>query len=217
MRRRQIAGSLEEWHASAFEHALEQFDAAARRLQAHRQSDRDDQAAAAHDRGAAARAHGRRHDPQLPRVSRAAQHGARPGEGRHPLPSGRHGRRGQGARVLDDVQVRRRRHPDGRREGRRHRRSAHAVAGRARAAVAPLHGRDDRSVRARQRRARPRRQHGPASHGLDARHLRHAQARLPAGRHHGQADGARRLGAAGRARRRAGSSAACTKPRRAWA
>jgi glutamate dehydrogenase (NAD(P)+) len=31
-RRRQIAGSLEEWRASAFEHALEQFDAAARRL-----------------------------------------------------------------------------------------------------------------------------------------------------------------------------------------
>jgi glutamate dehydrogenase/leucine dehydrogenase len=32
VRRRQIAGSLEEWHASAFEHALDQFDAAARRL-----------------------------------------------------------------------------------------------------------------------------------------------------------------------------------------
>jgi glutamate dehydrogenase (NAD(P)+) len=31
-RRRQIAGSLEEWNASAFEHALQQFDAAARRL-----------------------------------------------------------------------------------------------------------------------------------------------------------------------------------------
>jgi glutamate dehydrogenase (NAD(P)+) len=31
-RRRQIAGSLEEWSASAFEHALEQFDTAARRL-----------------------------------------------------------------------------------------------------------------------------------------------------------------------------------------
>ena len=31
-RRRLIAGSLEEWHASAFEHALDQFDAAARRL-----------------------------------------------------------------------------------------------------------------------------------------------------------------------------------------
>jgi glutamate dehydrogenase/leucine dehydrogenase len=31
-RRRQIAGSLEEWHASAFEHALDQFDSAARRL-----------------------------------------------------------------------------------------------------------------------------------------------------------------------------------------
>ena len=32
VRRRQIAGSLEEWSASAFEHALDQFDAAARRL-----------------------------------------------------------------------------------------------------------------------------------------------------------------------------------------
>jgi glutamate dehydrogenase/leucine dehydrogenase len=31
-RRRQIAGSLEEWRASAFENALEQFDTAARRL-----------------------------------------------------------------------------------------------------------------------------------------------------------------------------------------
>jgi glutamate dehydrogenase (NAD(P)+) len=31
-RRRQIAGSLEEWHPSAFANALEQFDAAARRL-----------------------------------------------------------------------------------------------------------------------------------------------------------------------------------------
>jgi glutamate dehydrogenase (NAD(P)+) len=31
-RRRLIAGSLEEWHPSAFEHALDQFDAAARRL-----------------------------------------------------------------------------------------------------------------------------------------------------------------------------------------
>jgi hypothetical protein len=32
VRRRQIAGALEEWSASAFEHALDQFDAAARRL-----------------------------------------------------------------------------------------------------------------------------------------------------------------------------------------
>ena len=29
---RLTSGALEEWHASAFEHALEQFDAAARRL-----------------------------------------------------------------------------------------------------------------------------------------------------------------------------------------
>jgi glutamate dehydrogenase (NAD(P)+) len=32
VRRHQIAGMREEWHASAFEHALDQFDAAARRL-----------------------------------------------------------------------------------------------------------------------------------------------------------------------------------------
>ena len=32
VRRRQIAGSLEEWSSSAFENALDQFDAAARRL-----------------------------------------------------------------------------------------------------------------------------------------------------------------------------------------
>ena len=32
VRRRQIAGALEEWSASAFEHALDQFDTAARRL-----------------------------------------------------------------------------------------------------------------------------------------------------------------------------------------
>ncbi len=32
MRRRQISGTLEEWRASAFEHALEQFDQAARHL-----------------------------------------------------------------------------------------------------------------------------------------------------------------------------------------
>ena len=31
-RRRLISGTLEEWHASAFEHALRQFDEAARRL-----------------------------------------------------------------------------------------------------------------------------------------------------------------------------------------
>ena len=32
VRRRQIEGMREEWHVSAFENALEQFDAAARRL-----------------------------------------------------------------------------------------------------------------------------------------------------------------------------------------
>ena len=42
-----------------------------------------------------------------------------PVEGRHPLPPGRHARRGQGARDVDDVEVRADGHPVRRREGRR--------------------------------------------------------------------------------------------------
>ena len=57
---------------------------------------------------------------------------ARPGQGRHPLPSGRDARRGQGARLLDDLEVRGRQPPVRRRQGRRHRRPEAALA-RARA------------------------------------------------------------------------------------
>ena len=80
-------------------------------------------------------------------------------------------RRGQGARVLDDVQVRRRRHPDGRGKGGVVVDPRTLSHGRARAAVAPLHGRDDRSLRRPTATSRPRRQHRPAGHGLDDGHL----------------------------------------------
>ena len=62
---------------------------------------------------------GRRLGPGVHRLSRHAQRRARPVEGRHPLPPRRHARRGQGARDVDDLEVR----ADGpavrRREGRR--------------------------------------------------------------------------------------------------
>ena len=65
--------------------------------------------------------HGRRLGARVHRLPRHAQHRARPVEGRHPLPPRRHARRGQGARDVDDVEVR----ADGpsvrRREGRRRR------------------------------------------------------------------------------------------------
>ena len=58
-------------------------------------------------------------DRGLHRLPRRAQHRARPVQGRHPLPPGRHARRGQGAGDVDDLEVRGRQHPVRRREGRR--------------------------------------------------------------------------------------------------
>ena len=52
-------------------------------------------------------------------LPRHAQRRARAVEGRDPLPPGRHARRGQGARDVDDVEVRADGHPVRRREGRR--------------------------------------------------------------------------------------------------
>ena len=68
--------------------------------------------------------------------------GRGPGQGRHPLPPGRHARRGQGPRDVDDLEVRGRRHPLRRRQGRRHRRPQEAVPARARAPDPPLLHRD---------------------------------------------------------------------------
>ena len=73
---------------------------------------------------------GRRLRPGLHRLPRPAQPRPRPGQGRHPLPPGRHPRRGQGPRDVDDLEVRGRRHPVRRRQGRRHRRSRRSSARR---------------------------------------------------------------------------------------
>ena len=56
---------------------------------------------------------GQRRDRGLHRLPRAAQHHARPGQGRHPLPPRRHPRRGDGAGRVDDVEVRGRELPFG--------------------------------------------------------------------------------------------------------
>ena len=66
---------------------------------------------------------GQRRDRGLHRLSRAVQHHARAGEGRHPLSPRRHARRSDRAGGVDDVEVRRRAHPVRRRQGRRHLRS----------------------------------------------------------------------------------------------
>ena len=72
-------------------------------------------------RGLGSRRHGRRLDERLPGLPRHAQRGSRAVEGRHPVPPRRHARRGQGARDVDDVEVRADGHPVRRREGRRRR------------------------------------------------------------------------------------------------
>ena len=59
-------------------------------------------------------------DRGLHRLSRAIQHHARAGQGRHPLPPRRHARRSHGAGRVDDVEVRRRAAAVRRRQGRRH-------------------------------------------------------------------------------------------------
>ena len=64
----------------------------------------------------------------LHRLSRRAQHRARSVEGRNPLPPRRDARRGQGARDVDDVEVRARGHSVRRREGRRRLQSEADVA-----------------------------------------------------------------------------------------
>ena len=98
---------------------------------------------------------GRRRRARLHRLPRHAQRRARPVEGRHPLPPRRHPRRGQGARDVDDVEVRADGPPVRRREGRRRLRSEGDVARRARADDAPLHVARS-STRSARRRTSPR-------------------------------------------------------------
>ena len=139
---------------------------------------------------------GRRDDPDLPGLPGAAQQGARPGQGRHPLPPGREPGRGHGALLLDDLQVRRDRIPMGGGKGGMVVDPSSPLITRAGAPLAPLHRRALRVLRPRRRRARSRRGHQLPDHGLDDGHLRHALAPLHAGRHHRQAARDRRLGRA---------------------
>src|SRR5580698_799397 len=72
---------------------------------------------------------------------RVLQHLARTREGRHPIRLAGHARGGQGARGVDDLEVRGRQHPVRRLEGRRDLRSAQNERWRAGATDAPLHRR----------------------------------------------------------------------------
>ena len=136
---------------------------------------------------------GRRLRDRLRGLPRHAQHRPRPVEGRHPLPPGRHPRRGQGARDVDDVEVR----ADGpsvrRREGRRRLRPEAALAAGARGHDPPLHERDHQRDRAGEGHPGPGRRHRRERDGLDLRHVLDEQGPLGARRRHGQAARDRRL------------------------
>ena len=141
-------------------------------------------------------------DQGLHGIPRAALDRARAVQGRHPLPSGRDARRGQGAGDVDDLEVRGRQHSLRRRQGRDHGRPQEALARRERAAHAPLHVRDRHRPRPRPRHSGARRLHDPAAHGVDHGHLLDDAGLFHPRRRHGQADPARRLGGAQRRDRR---------------
>ena len=146
---------------------------------------------------------GRRLGRGLQRLPRDPQHDARSGEGRHPLPPGGHPGRDQGARDVDDVEVR----ADGaslrRRQGRRRLRSEAALGRGAGAAHPPLHDRDHQRDRAGEGHPGSRRRYRRAGDGLDLRHVLDERRPLRARRRHGQAAVARGLGGT-RRRHRAG-------------
>ena len=112
----------------------------------------------------------------LHRLSRAALHRARPGQGRRALLARRHARRSPRPRQLDDLEVRRGEHSLRRSQGRNHLRPQEHVARRTGAHDPPLHLRTDRVHRPRERRSRARRQHQRTDHGVDDGHLLHAHA-----------------------------------------
>ncbi len=160
--------------------------------EADEESDRGDQGTAPCDRGPASRPDGRREHRDLHGLPGAAQHRPRTRQGRRAIPSRRDARRGEGARPLDDLQVRGRQHPDGRRQGGRHRRSQEALPFRTRASLPALLRRDDRSLRRRQGHSRPGREHGTAGDGLVHGHLLDAPPGVPSGGRDRQADRAGR-------------------------
>ena len=119
---------------------------------------------------------GQRRGRGVHRLPRALQHVARAGQGRHPLRPAGHARGSEGARRVDDVEVRGREPAVRRREGRRRLRSAQDERRRARAAHAPLHGRHHRDARPGLRRPRAGRQHERARDGVGDGHVLDAHA-----------------------------------------
>ena len=146
------------------------------------------------------------------RPSRGAQHGARSGQGRHPLPSRRHARRGEGAGVVDDLEVRVPRPAVRRRQGRRGRwirtscrmGELERLTRRYASEILPLIGPGAGHPGAR-------RVHRRADHGVDHGHLQHDQGRDHARRRDRQAGGARRLARAATRPPRAASSSCCAR------
>ncbi len=102
-------------------------------------------------------------------------------------------RRGQGPRHVDDLEVRGRRHPVRRRQGRRHRRPQAAQPEGARGPDPPLLHRDRGPHRAREGHPGAGRQHQRPDHGLDDGHLLDARGLHGPRRRHRQADQPRRL------------------------
>ena len=149
--------------------------------------------------------------PGLHRLSRPAQPRPRPGQGRHPLPPGREPRRGQGPRDVDDLEVRGRRHPVRRRQGRRDRRPQAAVDEGAGAPDPPLHHRDRGAHRPGARHPRAGREHQRPGHGLDDGHLLDARR---ATRSRASSPASRSASAAPRAATRRRPAAASTRSSR---
>ena len=140
-------------------------------------------------------------------LSRAAQHRARSGERRHPLPSQSHAGRSEGAGVVDDLEDGDGEHSLWRREGRRHLRSETDVARGTGAHDAAVRLRNYADPRAGEGYSRAGRVHRCADDGLDHGHVCDDGRQCVAGVRDGQAGVAGRLG---RTQRRHGARAACS-------
>ena len=175
-RRRQIAGTREEWNASAFDNALEQFDEAARRLRL------------SENQIAMIKLPRRITETRLPvRMDDGTIRNFRAFRVQHNIARGP--AKG-GIRFHQDVNVDEVKAlafwmtykcavvgiPMGGAKGGVVVDPRTAVARRAGAPVAALHGGHDRSVRPGPGRARAGREHRPAGDELDDGHLQHAQA-----------------------------------------
>src|SRR5262249_48566432 len=148
------------------------------------------------------RDHGRRHHPGARGLSGHSQHRARTVEGGHPLPPGRRARRGEGARDVDDVEMRADGHSVWRGQGRHSRRPEEALAGRAATNDTPLHERDHQRDRAGEGHPGAGRRHQRRRDGVELRHLLNEQGPLGPRRGDRQAAERRRL-----ARQAGGNSA----------